>query len=185
MRHSPRHTAEYSGQAYPAHRTSAATGRVAPSVVTSAGLGRTLTTNSPVRLVSDVVGEFKDRRRKRRVELPAMYTTASIRVLSTQGGPLEGHVLDLSETGMAVEIDDQIPMGAAVTVEFSIAGLGRQRSPDDEWPTYALAAEVMRIDHLEDFPAGPYRTALKFVRVPTMVQAQIARFVVMQPARVS
>jgi c-di-GMP-binding flagellar brake protein YcgR len=148
-------------------------------------MDRALTTDSPVRLVSDVVGDFKDRRRRRRVEVPSMYTTVSIRVLSRQGGPLDGHVLDLSETGMAVELDEQVPIGAAVTVEFSIAGLGRQRSPADDWPTYAVAAEVMRIDDLEDFPGGPYRTALKFVRVPTMVQAQIARFVVMQPAKVS
>lgn len=114
-----------------------------------------------------------------------MYTAASLRVLSRQDGPLDGHVVDLSETGMAVEIDEQLPVGTAVTVEFSVSGLGRQRSSSEEWPTYAVAAEVMRIDGLDDFPFGPYRTALKFVRVPTMVQAQIARFVATQPARVS
>jgi c-di-GMP-binding flagellar brake protein YcgR len=112
-----------------------------------------------------------------------MYTTASIRVLSRQGDPLDGHVLDLSETGMAVEIDEQIAIGQAVTIEFTVSGLGRPRA--DQWPTYAVAAEVIRIDDLEDFPMGPYRTALRFTRIPTMIQAQIARYVVMQPAKVS
>jgi len=154
-----------------------------PSVVTSRGLDRALTTDSPVRLFSGVVGDFKDRRRRRRVDVPAMYTSVSLRVLSRQGAPLEGHVMDLSETGMAVELDEQIAVGQAVTVEFSVAGLGRMRQ--EQWPTYAVAAEVMRIDDLVDFPGGPYRTALRFVRIPTMVQAQIARYVVMQPAQVS
>ena len=29
---------------------------------------------------------------------------------------------------------------------------------------FAAACEVVRIDHLADFPQGPYRTALRFVR---------------------
>ena len=81
-----------------------------------------------------------------------------------------------------VEIDNLIPIGQAVTAEFSISGLGRAR--EDHWPTYAVAAEVVRIDNVPDFPMGPYRTALRFVRIPTMAQAQIARFIVTQPERV-
>jgi c-di-GMP-binding flagellar brake protein YcgR len=128
------------------------------------------------------INEFKDRRRKRRVAVQPMYSFASIRVLSRQDGPLEGHVINLSETGMVVEIDNLIPTGQAVTAEFSISGLGRAR--EDHWPTYAVAAEVVRIDDVTDFPMGPYRTALRFVRIPTMAQAQIARFIVTQPERV-
>jgi hypothetical protein len=89
-------------------------------------------------------------------------------------------VVDLSETGLAVEVDERIGVGQPVTVEFSIAGLGRMRG--EQWPTFAAAGEVVRIDNLDDFPQGPYRTAVRFVRIATMVQAQIARFVVMQPA---
>ncbi len=76
-------------------------------------------------------------------------------------------------------MDDLVGVGQAVTVEFSIAGLGRTRAGD--WPTYAVAGEVVRIDDLDDFPQGPYRTAIRFVRIATMAQAQIARFIVTHP----
>jgi c-di-GMP-binding flagellar brake protein YcgR len=142
------------------------------------------TGDSPFRVVAGGVAEFKDhfkdRRRRRRVGVQPMYTTASVRVLSRKDGPLEGHVVDISETGMAVEVDEKIAAGEPVTVEFAIAGLGRLRG--EHWPTFAAAGEVVRIDNLEDFPNGPYRMAVRFVRMATMVQAQIARFVVMQPA---
>jgi hypothetical protein len=69
-----------------------------------------------------------------------------------------------------------------VTVEFQVAGLGRLRK--EEWPTFVATAEVVRLDDLADFPAGPYRTALRFVRIATMVQAQIARYVATQPLAV-
>ena len=110
-----------------------------------------------------------------------MYTSVSVRVLSRQGDPLEGHVIDISETGMVVQVDDQIGVGQPVTIEFTVAGLGQLRN--DQWPTIAAAAEVVRLDNLADFPKGPYRTALRFVRIATMVQAQIARFVATQPER--
>jgi c-di-GMP-binding flagellar brake protein YcgR len=137
---------------------------------------------SPAVVLTPGVREFKDRRQKRRVNVQPMYTFASIRVLAKQEGPLEGHVINLSETGMVVEVDNLIPIGQAVTAEFSICGLGRER--ENHWPTYAVAAEVVRIDDVTDFPMGPYRTALRFVRIPTMAQAQIARFIVTQPERV-
>ena len=133
---------------------------------------------SPYRVVAAGVAEFKDRRRRRRAKLEPMYTSASIRVLSRADGPLEGHVLDISETGMAVQVDSQISIGQPVTIEFSIAGLGQLRR--ETWPTIVAAAEVVRIDDLADFPHGPYRTALRFVRISTMAQAQIARFVANQ-----
>ena len=137
-----------------------------------------MTLPSPYRVMSGGVAEFKDRRRRRRVDVQPMYTRLSLRVLSKAGGPLEGHVLNISETGMSVQIDDQVPVGQPVTVEFTIAGLGRLRQ--EEWPTLAAAAEVVRIDDLADFPHGPYRTALRFVRISTMAQAQIARYVANQ-----
>jgi hypothetical protein len=38
------------------------------------------TTDSPFRLVAGGIAEFKDRRRRRRVEVAPMYTTARVRV---------------------------------------------------------------------------------------------------------
>jgi hypothetical protein len=108
-----------------------------------------------------------------------MYTQAVMRVLSQQAEPLEGHVVNLSEMGMVVEVDFKVAVGQPVTVEFSVSGLGRMVG--ENWPTFAVAAEVVRHDNLDDFPQGPYRTALKFVRIPTMVQAQLARYVASHP----
>jgi c-di-GMP-binding flagellar brake protein YcgR len=100
--------------------------------------------------------------------------------LAQLGSPLEGHVLDLSETGMAVEVDSLIPVGQAVTVEFRVAGLGRMI--DQQWTEFVAAAVVVRHDELEDFPQGPYKIALRFARIGTMAQAQIARFVATNPS---
>ncbi|MGN6369316.1 MAG: PilZ domain-containing protein [Phycisphaerae bacterium] len=129
---------------------------------------------SPVRL-GPGVQEFKDRRRRRRVDLQPMYTAVSVRVLARRDEPLEGHAVNLSETGVVVEIDNMIPIGQAVTLELKVAGLGRLR--EEQWPTYAVAAEVVRIDDLAEFPQGPYKVAMRFVRIPTMTQAAIARYV--------
>jgi c-di-GMP-binding flagellar brake protein YcgR len=127
------------------------------------------------------VAEFKDRRRRRRVPVEPMYTSVTVRVLGKRGEPLEGHVLNLSETGMSVQLDEMMAAGQPLGVEFVVAGLGLFRN--GTWPAFALAAEVIRVDDLEDFPMGPYRVALRFERVPTMVQAQIARFVMNTPVK--
>ena len=117
----------------------------------------------------------RERRRRTRRPVPPMYSEVTVRVLSEKAGPLEGHAVNISEGGLAVELDALIPAGAPVALEFRIAGLGRMRMA--EWPLLAATAEVVRHDHLDDFPRGPYRTALRFVKIPTMAQAQIARYI--------
>jgi hypothetical protein len=108
-----------------------------------------------------------------------MYSSAVLRNLALRAGPIEAYVIDLSENGIAVEADELVPVGQVVTVEFQVAGVGTLRR--ETWPEFAVAAEVVRHDRLDDFPGGPYRMALRFVRMSTMTQAQIARFVATQP----
>ena len=117
----------------------------------------------------------RDRRKKRRVPVPCMYSTVTLRILADRKEPLEGHIRDLSESGMCVELDELVPIGAPVAIEFCLSGLGRFRG--QEWPQFAATAEVTRHDDLDDFPQGPYKIALRFVKLPTMTQAQIARYV--------
>lgn len=148
-------------------RTSVTSSRVAPAV------------DPRVKLHAPTVSGLHERRRRRRTQVPAMYSLAIVRVLSQKGDPLEGHVIDLSETGMAVQLDSIVPVGQAVTVEFRVSGLGR--IVHEEWAEFAAAAVVVRHDDMDDFPAGPYKTALRFVRIGTMAQAQIARFVATHP----
>jgi hypothetical protein len=137
-------------------------------------------TDPRVKLQANGVTGLQERRRRRRAHVPPMYTSAIVRVLAQRGEPLEGHVVDLSETGMAVQVDSLIPVGQAVTVEFRVAGLGR--IADDQWTEFQAAAVVVRQDDVEDFPNGPYKMALRFVRIGTMAQAQIARFVATNPS---
>ena len=152
------------------------------------GMGSRLTVTSSrvppavdprVKLQAAAVTGLQERRRRRRAQVPPMYSLAVVRVLSQKGDPLEGHVVDLSETGMAVQVDSVIPVGQGVTVEFRVSGLGR--IVREEWSEFAAAAVVVRHDDVDDFPCGPYKTALRFVRIGTMAQAQIARFVATHP----
>ena len=136
-------------------------------------------TDPRINLHAPAVKGLHERRRRRRTVVPPMYTLAIVRILSHKGDPMEAHVLDLSETGIALQVDSLIPIGQAVTLEFRVAGLGR--IAHDEWSEFAAAAQVVRHDDLDDFPAGPYKIALRFVRIGTIPQAQIARFVATHP----
>ena len=132
-----------------------------------------------VQVDSGAVGRMQERRRRRRVRVASMYSFATVRMLGQRTGPIEGYVIDVSETGLALEVDTLIPVGQTVTVQFRIAGLGALRH--ETWAEYAAAAEVVRHEDVDDFPSGPYRIGLRFVRVSTMTQAKIARFVATQP----
>ena len=132
-----------------------------------------------VKVHADIVAGLQERRRRRRAQVMPMYTQAVVRVLSSKEPPLEGHILDVSESGMLVNLDSRIPAGQAVTVEFRVAGLGRVIH--EEWREYVAAAVVVRQHEEDDFPGGPHRMGLRFVRISTMVQAQIARFVATRP----
>lgn len=128
-----------------------------------------------VKLQHATVTGLQERRRRRRVAVMPMYSTAVVRVLSQKGLLIEGHVLDICENGIAVELDSLVAIGQAVTVEFRVSGLGRVT--EGEWSEFAAAGEVVRHENLEDFPGGPYKHAIRFARMSTMAQAQIARFV--------
>jgi hypothetical protein len=118
---------------------------------------------------------MRERRRRPRTAVPPMYSAIVVRVLNKRHKPIEGHALNLSVSGIAVELDDLVEPGSPVTVEFSVSGLGRERA--QAWPTFAATAEVVRNQDVDDFPGGPYCTALKFVRIPSIAQAQIARYI--------
>jgi hypothetical protein len=121
----------------------------------------------------------QERRRHQRAHVPAAYSLAVVRPVSLRGPPLEGHVLDLSDTGMSVQLDIRIPVGRMVTVEFRIAGLGCVS--DDQWSKMVVAANVVRQDGVKDFPGGPYRLALRFVQPSIEVREKIAQFVATRP----
>lgn len=134
---------------------------------------------SPPQTEPAAITGLQERRRRRRAVVPPMYTEARLRMLSRRQNPIDGYVVNLSETGMLVEADALIPVGQPVTVQFRAAGLGKIEH--GAWTEFAAAAEVVRHDDLDDFPGGPYRIALRFVQISTMMQAHIARFVATHP----
>lgn len=123
--------------------------------------------------------QVRDRRRRTRVPVRPMYTCAIIRVLQERSEPCEGHILNISESGMAVQIDRHIEVGSAITIEFSVAGLGRLMH--ERWPMFATTAEVTRSFQPADFPNGPFTVGLRFLRISTMTQAQITRYILAAP----
>jgi c-di-GMP-binding flagellar brake protein YcgR len=144
----------------------------------TATIGGMLAETSPIHNGSEkpAIAPQKDRRKYCRVSVQPMYTAVMLRVLNQRREPLEGHALDVSQSGISVEVDSPIAPGTAVTVEMTIAGMGQMRGR--QWPTFAAAAEVVRDATQEDFPQGPYRVGLRFMRMSTIMRAQIARFVV-------
>lgn len=132
-----------------------------------------------VKVHAAIVAGLQERRRRRRAQVMPMYTQAVVRVLSSKEPPLEGHILDVSESGILVDLDSRIQVGQAVTVEFRVAGLGRVIH--EEWREYVAAAVVVRHHEEDDFPGGPHRMGLRWVRISTMAQGQIARFVAAHP----
>ena len=129
----------------------------------------------PVTAVQTREMSMRERRRRPRAVVAPMYSAVVVRILNKKHKPIDGHVRNISETGIAVEIDDLVEMGSPVTVEFSVSGLGRERA--QTWPTFAATAEIVRHQDVEDFPQGPYHTALRFVRISSIAQAQIARYI--------
>jgi len=118
---------------------------------------------------------IRERRRKPRISLQPMYTKVAVRVLNEKSDAIDGHAIDMSEIGMAVELDRLVPIGSSITIEFSVSGLGRLRGT--QWPTFVAAGEVVRHANIEDFPGGPYLTGVRFFRIPSIVQGQIARYI--------
>lgn len=132
-------------------------------------------TRRVVMATEERTASLRDRRHRSRAPLLPMYSSVVVRVLNQRRKAIEGHALNISEMGIAVTLDDLIAPGSPVTIEFSAAGLGRERAQG--WPTFVATAEVLRNDDVDDFPQGPYTTALRFIRIPTILQAQIARYV--------
>ncbi len=156
-------------------RGTATTLRV-PPMSRPVGITAPATTQTPA-----APGALLDRRRRRRAQVPPMYTEAIIRVLSRREEPIEAHVRNVSETGIALEADALVPVGHPVAIEFQVAGMGKMDRMG--WAEFTIAGEVVRLDDVDDFPGGPYRIAVRFVQISTMMQANIARFVATHPCR--
>ena len=96
-----------------------------------------------------------DRRQFARFACPPMYTP--VRARAGRGMSIvvqEGHVYDISEGGVRLELDEPLDIGAAVDLEIELpGGLG----------TVNVTGRIVRVFDAADDP-GPRRMAVQFER---------------------
>ena len=94
-----------------------------------------------------------DRRQHARHALQAMYTSVeAIRSVQADGESLLGHIYDVSEGGVRIELDDPLPPGEPLQVKLRLPG---------ETRGVAAHADVVWVNPEDDDP-GPRRMALRF-----------------------
>lgn len=108
-----------------------------------------------------VTVEAPNRRASDRFRLHPMYTRVVVSPAAGAAGgaaglvaacPLEGHAYNISATGVRFELDEALPLGAAVDLELFLPGDSR---------TVRASGRVVRIFESDDDP-GPRRMAVHF-----------------------
>lgn len=103
-----------------------------------------------------------DRRQADRIQLPAPYTAVAVQPMVAEpdhAAELEGHLYDLSQSGVRLELDEELPIGTVVALRLILPG----RQP----VAIRAVGEVVRCHEDED--AGPIRMGVHFDRFMTKV----------------
>jgi hypothetical protein len=90
------------------------------------------------------------RRSCRRLRVPPMYTSVTAR--GPAGSDLHGHVYDISEHGLRIELDQALAPGERVALTLDLPG---------EPEPVSASASVIWVNDAQDDP-GPRRMALRF-----------------------
>ncbi|MCC5830277.1 MAG: PilZ domain-containing protein [Phycisphaeraceae bacterium] len=98
-----------------------------------------------------------DRRQADRMQLPAPYTAVEVRPVEADAAEFEGHLYDLSQTGLRLEIDEDLPIGTMVRLRMVLPG----RQP----VSVRARGEVVRCH--DDELSGPIRLGIHFERFET------------------
>ncbi len=98
-------------------------------------------------------GKQQTRREFDRIRVQPMYTAVTA-CTGAQDNPLrlQGHVYDISESGVRIELDDALEPGQIVTLQLDLPGAAA---------AVEAAASVVWVHDDQDDP-GPRRMALKF-----------------------
>lgn len=104
--------------------------------------------------MSDLPGKPTESRQNPRLKLPAMYTLARVRPSGHDRYCWTGHIYDISENGMRIELDQAIEPGTRLEVRAVLPGTWRT--------TFHVTGHVVRL-HDED-ELGPVRMGLVFDR---------------------
>lgn len=98
-----------------------------------------------------------ERRRHDRYRLSPMYTSVTARDGDGIGADQAGHVYDISEGGVRIELDEPVEVGQFLALDLELPGM------DD--PVCATG-DVVWVNDSQDDP-GPRRMALRFRRFET------------------
>ena len=105
--------------------------------------------------VSNGQRTFMNLRKANRMAVPPMYSTLAVQAKPFRGAR-EGHVYDLSESGLRFEIDDPLPVGTDLALEFAVPAAGVIRAN----------ARIVRVYDEADDP-GPRRMGARFTGFST------------------
>ncbi len=94
-----------------------------------------------------------NRRAHKRFRPLPMYTTVTA---SRGASQLDGHVYDISESGVRIELDEPLTPGESVGLRFRLPGAHFR---------VEASASVVWVADVEDDP-GPRRIALRFIEFP-------------------
>ena len=92
------------------------------------------------------------RREFQRIRVQPMYTAVTACAGAQDNARLMGHVYDISESGVRIELDNAIDPGELVTLQLDLPGIDA---------AVQAAASVVWVHDDQDDP-GPRRMALKF-----------------------
>lgn len=94
-------------------------------------------------------------RKHPRLSLPPMYTLVRVRPTGQASYKWTGHIYDISESGMRIELDNDVADGTVVDLRAMLPGVGHTT-------IRATARVVRRHDDVED--RGPVRMGVTFER---------------------
>jgi hypothetical protein len=116
-----------------------------------------------------------NRRAHERFYLPPMYTTVTAR--SRRSGNrrlLQGHVYDISEGGVRIELDEPLIPGERITIDLALPGATSG---------VMVRGSVVWVNDDEDDP-GPRRMAVRFERFRGLADRErLASYLASNPAR--
>ena len=94
--------------------------------------------------------ELQNRRQCERVRFSPAYTEVLVhRIVNGRMESVEGHLCDLSERGLRIDLDARLDLGEVVNIDLVVPG---SAIPGVD-STIALACRVVRVEHDPDDPA--------------------------------
>ena len=97
-----------------------------------------------------------------RVSVEAMYTEIHVRTRGKRNYQWQGHVYDVSATGLRFELDEQLEAGAEIEIRATLPG-------ESAKTTFRANGRIVRL-HDDAEERGPMRMGMRFTSFPDSTQ---------------